>query len=317
MMILIDSRAGSSSLLEYAPLNNTSLACKADLRASDSRSSVDVQFTGNGPSGKISIRIEFKSLSDLLSSIHDGRLNATQSLSMLEESDIDDICILLYYGEYRCGPTGFLEIPSVNFVSKKSEREYYWFVKGIPYQGPYNTRSEAIIAHNDSPSFRQWTTYEFIGNKPLPFGYLESSLVSLSRAGIHSKHFNDIASCAQWIGVLYRNYNKPYDKHRFFRTFDKSAKFPVVPGIDSVTKQIQQVAKELLPNGGLGFERSLSAANHFSSVQEMINASMSEWLQVPGIGKTLATSIVEAVGRLKSKSKAVTQVQKTDLSIFD
>lgn len=315
-MILIDSRAGSSALLTYAPLNNPSLACKADLRASDSRSSVDIQFTGNGPAGKISIRIEFKSLSDLLSSIHDGRLNATQSLSMLEESDSDDICILLYYGEYRCGASGFLEIPSINFVSKKSEREYYWFVKGVPYQGPYVSRTEALNAHDNSPSFRQWTTYEFIGNKPLPFGYLESSLVSLLRAGIHPKHFNDIPSCAQWIGVLYRNYNKPYDKHKFFRTFDKSAKFPVVPGMDSVTRQIQQVAKELLPNGGLGFERSLAAANYFSSVQEMINAGVKDWLEVPGIGKTLATSIVEAVSRSKSKATK-TQAQKTDLSIFD
>lgn len=316
-MILIDSRAGSSELLTYAPLNNTSLACKADLRASDSKSSVDVQFTGNGPHGKITIRIEFKSLSDLLSSIHDGRLNATQSLSMLEESDSEDICILLYYGEYRCGTDGFLEIPDTNFVAKK-DSSWYWFLKGLPYQGPYRTRTEAIRAHDDSQLFRRWVRYEFIGNKPLPFGYLESSLVSLSRADIQHKHFADIPSCAQWIGALYRNYQKPYDKHKFFRTFDKSAKFPVVPGIDPVTKAIQEVAKDLLPNGGLGFERSLAAAQHFGSVSEMINASVKDWLQVPGVGPVLAPKIVESVHRTKTRKKSVSvSTSKDPLSVFD
>lgn len=260
-MILIDESVGSRDLIACPPLNDPSLACLANLSIStDTKSSVDVSFCGNGPNGKLSVGIEFKKLPDLLSSIYSGRLQSTQLVSMAKEYQI---CWLLYCGEYRCGDSGNLETPFTNKYTGK----------------------------------RSWSPVTFIGNKPLPYGYLESSLLSYSCCGVQSKHVMDISQAAHWIACLYRWWSKPWDKHKSMRTFDKSTdgKSPaLMPGMDSATKQKIEQAR-MLP--GMGFERALAAANHFKSVREMMNASVDEWLKIPGVGKVIAKSAVEAITR--------------------
>jgi len=44
---------------------------------------------------------------------------------------------------------------------------------------------------------------------------------------------------------------------------------------------------------GVGWKRSKEVADHFKSVKDMIEAREKEWLKIPGIGKTLAKSIME------------------------
>jgi len=307
-MILIDHSTGSKDLINYPPLNDPATACKVNLSiSSDTKSSVDVAFSGQGPEGKLMIGIEFKSLSDLLSSIEDGRLPATQLRAMKEEYQI---CYLLFYGEYRCGPDGYLEIPSSSrFIvcqeNRHKQKEYFWYVKGIPYQGPYSSRSLALSAwRNDS---HVWEPCTFGSEKPKKFGYLESALISMSRVGIEHKHFDRIEDCAQWIGCVYRSWSKPWDEHKFFRTFDKSSdhKSPaLMPGFDSTLIPKLNFAKEL---PGMGFERALSAAKHFENVIAMANANVNQWLAVEGVGKVVAKAIVEWVNRKKSGSGKVAE----------
>lgn len=277
-MILIDSSTGSKDLVRYPPLNDPSIACLTSLAvSSDSKSSVDVCFTGNGPDGPLTIGIEFKSLSDLLSSIYSGRFQATQSQSMTSEYQI---CWLLYYGGYRCDPDGYLETPYVNRYGKEC-----------------------------------WSQYTFVGNKPMPYGYLESSLLTYSAVGIQSKHVycgtgkveieSAIQQCANWISCLYRWWQKPWDKHKSLRTFDKSSdKSLAMPHLDPVSRDILSHAKEL---PGMGFERGLAAAKHFSSVWEMFNADVSEWVKIDGIGKVIARSAVETIRRQKGTNTNVKQ----------
>lgn len=318
-MILIDSSTGSRELVKYPPLDKPTFACLTSLSvSSDTKSSADVCFSGNGPDGKLSIGIEFKSLSDLLSSLYNGRIQTTQVGALVSEYQV---CYLLTYGEYRCSPEGHLEIPdpvSYTKYDKLTDRikAFYWYVRGIPYQGPFESREQAIADHRTNS--RQWMPYTFIGGKPMVFGYLESAILSLSRAGIQHKHFTRIEDCAQWIGVCYRSWSKPWDEHKLFRTFDKSTEIRqrAVPGIDADTKLKMSIAKEL---PGIGYERALEAARHFDTARDMLNAEVGDWLKVPGIGKTLAKAIVAAVSASKNSKTCGSTKSRTDpnLSLFD
>lgn len=310
-MILIDSSAGSKDLILYPPLDNPSLVTLESLSNSpDTKSSVDVQFTGNGPSGPLTIVIEFKSLSDLISSIFTGRIQDTQIPAMKEQGDI---CWLLFYGDYRCGESGNLETP-IYPIFKKSDNKYYWAAKGS-YNGPFDSRKEATDHYL---SLFKWQEYSWIGNKPLPFSYLESSLLSYSAAGIQHKHFSTISDCAQWIYALYKWWQKDYSKHRSFRVFDRTSdsRRPAIMGdIDPVTRSIMDFADRI---PGIDFTLAKSIGSHFSSVREMINADEREWMKIDGIGKVKAKIAVECVSKEKSKKPQSTQSSngKSNLDLF-
>lgn len=260
-MILIDSSVGSKELVRYPPLNNPSLACLADLSGHEgNRSSADISFAGKGPEGLLSIGIEFKSLSDLLSSIHSGRLQDTQIPTLKREYDR---CWILYYGRYRCGQDDNLETLWTN---------------------PHN--------HRD-----YWKPYNFIGNRPMKYGYLESSLLSYTEAGICHKSVPTIEDAAKWIGCLYRWWQKDYDKHSSFRTFDRSSdlrKPAIMPGIDEHTRAKMEFADRI---PGIDYKKSMSIAGHFDSIQDMVNAGVDEWMRVPGIGKVISKVAVEMFSR--------------------
>lgn len=315
-MILIDSSAGSRELVNYAPLNNPSIASLVSLSiSSDTKSSADISFCGNGPNNtRISIGIEYKRLGDLISSIHSGRLNATQIQSLTTEYDI---VYVLISGEYRCGPDGNLEIPSEHHNISQRDGKYYWYVKGISYQGPFDTKSDAIESYRAES--RKWQTYTFIGNKPLPWGYVESFLLSLSAVGINHKHFTSPNDCAQWIGCAYRWYSKKWEKHHSLRTFDKSKDLgspAIMYDVDSLTKSRMEVAKGILPSG-LGYERCLEIAKHFTSIYEMISANESEWVKIKGIGKVLAKSIVSRIRETqKITSRNEAAIESPNPSLF-
>jgi excinuclease UvrABC nuclease subunit len=47
---------------------------------------------------------------------------------------------------------------------------------------------------------------------------------------------------------------------------------------------------------GIGIEKSAAVAAHFETVRALIEASPEQWQEIPGIGKTLAKKITEALG---------------------
>jgi ERCC4-type nuclease len=138
---------------------------------------------------------------------------------------------------------------------------------------------------------RAWKSYK-LGKRAVPYGYVESFLLTLTSAGLHVKHVADAREAAAWLGVLHRWWSKSWSQHRGLRTFDQSRDVSLMPGMDSHTHLRARVAAQL---PGVGFERAVAAANHFGSVRELINAGPADWEGVPGIGKVIARVVKEAV----------------------
>ena len=242
MTVLIDDRAGSKELVLHPPLDKIGELCRLD--------SADVMIVGKGPDEAMLIGVEVKSMSDLISSISTGRLQATQIPAMLEEYDVS---WLLHYGRYRpCSVTGNLQ----------------------------------VLGKNNA-----WKNYK-LGSRLVPYGYIESMLNTIVGLGIKVKRVATYYEAAQWIGILYRWWQKDWKKHKGMRAFDNSRNLGLLPHMNQGQALRAKVAAQL---PGVGFERALAAAKHFTSVEQMILADPSEWAAIPGIGKVVASAVKNAV----------------------
>jgi hypothetical protein len=211
------------------------------------------------------VGVEVKSLTELISSFSNGRLQDTQLLDMVEVYSNPGLPTmwLLYYGIYRPSPVdGYLEI----FHGKK----------------------------------RGWETYH-IGSRPVPYGYVESFLLTASAVGVNIKrvqHFDKdeaLSECAQWIACLARWWDKKWTEHKGMHAFDFSGAMSMgMPGIDEHTKMLAKFAMQL---SGVGYDRALAVARHFQSIIDMVAADESEWSKIPGIGKVIAGSAVSEIRR--------------------
>lgn len=176
-----------------------------------------------------------------------------QGKQMPELLEEYDVAWLAHYGRYRCEPiTGNLQILT-----------------------PKN----------------RWKTWT-IGNKVVPYGYVESMLMTLTALGINVKRLATENETAQWIACLARWWNKPWDKHRGLHSFDNSREVSLLPGMTGDMHARAKVAAQL---PGVGFERAVAAAKHFGSIAEMMNAPKEEWEKIPGIGKVIAGAVTEAI----------------------
>lgn len=292
-MILIDDRAGSRDLSSVAPLSSISELCRL--------SSGDICFSGNGPStrdnpnGTISIGIEVKQISDLISSRQSGRLQGVhgQIESML--SDYDEQW-LLTYGVYRCGPAG--ELQSIRYMRGSS--------KSV------------------------WQSFSFgSGNKSvIPYSFLTSIFISTSDIGfrhhhVSANHDSGLDQIAKFIGALYLKRQKPWTEQcKMFHALNKSGEvtraslkrhlsglsdysddnlspLPINPDPD-----LYQRVKCAASLPGVNYHRAISLAEHFPSVLDMFTADEKELSQVDGIGKVLSSNIVSAIrGSKQSNSK--------------
>jgi len=96
---------------------------------------------------------------------------------------------------------------------------------------------------------------------------------------------------ARVIADLYGWWNdKAWAQHRSHLTLHRAADaaFLVPPPLR------RRLANEL---PGIGHDRSDAVAKFFGTTLEMINADRKTWEQIKGIGNTLASRIVEAIGR--------------------
>lgn len=96
--LYVDYRAGSVDLLKYMP---DDLAEKTTLEFGDA------MIVGNGPTSPMTIGVEVKSIADVLSSANTGRLAGHQLPGLLATYDVP---YLLYFGSYRPGEKGELEV---------------------------------------------------------------------------------------------------------------------------------------------------------------------------------------------------------------
>lgn len=137
----------------------------------------------------------------------------------------------------------------------------------------------------------KWETLK-LGNRPVPYGYLEALLIDLTTVGVHVHRALNIEEAAAWLGVLWRWWQKPWNKHHGMHTLDRSRDVSLMPGMDSATLQRAKVAAAL---PGVGFERAVAAARHFPSIAAMMGATEKEWACVPGIGKTVAHAVITTI----------------------
>lgn len=139
-----------------------------------------------------------------------------------------------------------------------------------------------------------WQKYR-IGSRYIPFGYVEGFLVEVEELGVTCKHVQDIPTAVSWLGCLSRWWGKSWDDHKAFRKFDTSNRLGLIPEIDPHIGYKAKVAHELMPGSGMGFKRSMAAAEYFSTVGDMVNATANEWASVPGVGKVIAKTVTAAV----------------------
>lgn len=168
-----------------------------------------------------------------------------------------DILVLILEGRYRRNPEdGVLEIPVWEVNPRTGKRAEFW--------KPVTPLTQ--------------------------FSRFDQYLTELQRdAGIVFKHTENVKGTADVIRTLYGNYQTPSDQHQSLNQFYVASP-PRVP----LTKPnlLRRVAKEL---DGVGWAKSEDVAGVFTSVREMVNADVDQWLLIPGIGKKTAGSIVKAL----------------------
>jgi ERCC4-type nuclease len=121
---------------------------------------------------------------------------------------------------------------------------------------------------------------------------LHSLLNTLSTiAGFQVVRTDNPQNTVSWLLDLADWWGKPYDRHRGHLGFQVE---PRPSTLLSKPNLVRRVAKEL---PGVGWERSKAVADHFGSVWHMVTSNQDEWRTIPGIGKTMSASIVDALHR--------------------
>ena len=248
MTILIDPRAGSKALAEHIPAP-LCLLSPVNLDA-------DFEFAASGPDGIMPVGGEYKTMSDFLTSVTDGRLCGTQLPRMLRTYSR---VYLLIEGETRTSDTGILETRQWDREGKK----YVWkAARGRKGEG--------------------WTAQEFYGRIA---SIEEFGGVRVCRTGT-SYPPKDIVQSARWIVALYHYWQKEYTEHSSYRAWDRSSEARSKPmNLLTTTSDLPLVQRwaEKLP--GIGEDKSKYVAQHFRSAGRMARATDREWEKVEFVEK--------------------------------
>lgn len=115
--------------------------------------------------------------------------------------------------------------------------------------------------------------------------------------GIQCVTASKLSQSGRWISDTYGWWNKKFEKHKSHLAFH----IPPLP--KKQTKQyvtfesppfLQRVIKEF---SGVGWNKSLALSEKFGSLLEFITASEEELMEIKGIGKGLAKTILKEIGR--------------------
>lgn len=327
--LLLDYRKGSVNLALYEPIRSLltpCLDCSGDIaktmwrcdrsgiyhqsdnyvslcschgtgRTLSTLPSGDVAFVGSGSSGDLSIGIEIKETTELLSSLISGRLQDTQMRGMMNDYDQGHRWILSY-GLYRPSPLdGMIQ----TWREGSPERRAGWYT--------------FKIKQKVKGSFEL---------KPIPYSYLEAFKCCSGREyGFAFDRVSDIREVAQWVGILYHTWTRPYHTHKSMQVFDKSqdvrsrlrkeltdervkqGQFHVQGKTNSggeSDKRLMDRAAVFSQFPNIGYERSVAAAKHFQSIRDGVNAGVDEWSEVEVVTKSKSGS--ERVIRLGRENAA-------------
>ncbi len=141
--------------------------------------------------------------------------------------------------------------------------------------------------------------------RPIFKSDVEKYLTGIEESGIRVRRTVDPDDTARVIAKeLYAFWQKPYDEHSSIpaNVLYQAPVFSVTRE-DEATARVRRVAVAL--KAGIGVTRSKAVAQAFRSIEEMVGASVSEWADVEGIGKTIAGEVWKAF-RAQSKTATTT-----------
>jgi len=104
-------------------------------------------------------------------------------------------------------------------------------------------------------------------------------------AGVVVRTTADLRATAVQIEYLHRWWSKPYTAHKGLCQIYKRPP----PTVHFVKPSLLRIIASDIP--GIGYSRSRAVAEHFKTFDALAEASIEEWMEIEGIGKTLAKSI--------------------------
>jgi ERCC4-type nuclease len=128
------------------------------------------------------------------------------------------------------------------------------------------------------------------GTRTWMYRDLEHFLTTIEiKGGVRLRRSTDRAETARIVAGLYAWWQKDYIEHRAHLAMNRAHRDTALLTKPSFKFEVAAC----MP--GLGYMKAGCAAGHFGSVREMVNAEEPEWRAIPGVGKVLATRIVNAV----------------------
>lgn len=129
------------------------------------------------------------------------------------------------------------------------------------------------------------------GRNFVMMGDLLSRLMTLIiRGGFHYWHCNNRRELVMFLAVIYHWWtSKALDEHRSHQAIYT----PLPDRVPMIEPSIFRKMICQLP--GIGWDKSIAVEDHFKTPYAMIAATPAEWLQIPGIGKTLALKAVHTL----------------------
>lgn len=284
--------------------DNSSCSCYGTGRTLSTLSSGDVSFYGNDTSGTVSIGVEIKEITELLSSLISGRLQDTQMRGMVNDYDPGHRWIL-HYGRYRPSPVdGMIQ----TWKEGNPNRRTGWYTFKTKTRDKHGNWKEEAFLYSRLESFKCCSAKEY---------------------GFDFVRVEDVIEAAQWIGVLYNTWTKPYHTHKSMQVFDKSQDVrsrlrKELTEEKIKTGKVQLHVQGKVNNNGdsdkrlmdraavfsqfpsIGYERAVAAAKHYPSIRAGVNASVDEWAEleivtrgkterVIRLGKDVASGVVKFV----------------------
>ena len=201
--------------------------------------------------------------------MEDGRLPASQLIGMRESYDY---VFLLLHDRIASDKYGHLTV----------------WVPSVP-KGAKRTRDTGDRKY-DAPGYNHgyWARAQYGAGRNLMYVDFWKWIMSLSVCGgVRLLQAGSNQEAGEVLAAGYEWFRKEWRAHKSLKTFDNShtptLTKPSIPAL---------VAHAL--TYGIGWEKAMAAADHFSTARNMINASAEEWKRVEGIGDVLARRAVRA-----------------------
>jgi ERCC4-type nuclease len=154
-------------------------------------------------------------------------------------------------------------------------------------EGQYRSGAEGLL---ETRQGAVWAPHA-LGRSPWTYREVEAFLTTLEvRAGVHVRRTYNRIETVALVAMLYQWWTKKaYDDHRAHQAMYSPT---MDAGLLYKPSLARRVAAEL---PGVGVGKSGAVADHFKTVRKMVEADKKEWIEVPGIGKTLAQKITAAI----------------------